>query len=397
MTRVMIIGGGIGGLALAQGLRRAGLPATVFERTQQRTDWLQGYRIHISPHGSRALRDCLAPANWQSFLDTVSADSNGFAFVTQRMRPLLELEHELINPSRDPAARHYGVSRIVLREILLDGLDDIVQLGKTFIRYEVEPDGSVTAHFADGTASNADLLVGADGANSRVRAQLLPHAERVDTGVLAIAGKHPLDGLPPSLTERVNLVLPPRHGSLFTAVWRAGGAGDYALWGFADAVTRFPDTDGLDGRQLIDLTLDRMRGWSPVLHELVGGSDPGSVNVVRMRSAALIKPWETGPVTLMGDAIHSMTPMAGIGANTALRDADLLRRKLVEALPVREAVRAYEREMFGYAFAAVRRSWRNARQAGSGNRLGRAAFRGVLRLTGAVPPLKRRMARTFGS
>ena len=65
----MIIGGGIGGLCLAQGLRRAGIDVTVYERTLTRTDWLQGYRIHINPHGSRALHDCLDPANCVAALE----------------------------------------------------------------------------------------------------------------------------------------------------------------------------------------------------------------------------------------------------------------------------------------------------------------------------------------
>jgi salicylate hydroxylase len=79
---VMIIGGGIGGLCLTQGLRRTGIPVTVYERTQARTDWLQGYRIHINPHGSRALHDCLPPAAWQRFLDSVSVNDGGFGFAT---------------------------------------------------------------------------------------------------------------------------------------------------------------------------------------------------------------------------------------------------------------------------------------------------------------------------
>ena len=64
---VMIIGGGIGGLCLAQGLRRAGIDVTVYERTQARTDWLQGYRIHINPDGSRALSNSLPPTVWRRF------------------------------------------------------------------------------------------------------------------------------------------------------------------------------------------------------------------------------------------------------------------------------------------------------------------------------------------
>jgi 2-polyprenyl-6-methoxyphenol hydroxylase-like FAD-dependent oxidoreductase len=70
----------------------------------------------------------------------------------------------------------------------------VVRYGEAFERYEPAPGGAVTAHFAGGGRVTADLLVGADGANSRVRGQLLPHARRVDTGVLAVAGKHRLAG-----------------------------------------------------------------------------------------------------------------------------------------------------------------------------------------------------------
>ena len=73
-----------------------------------------------------------------------------------------------------------------------------------------------------------------------------------------------------------------------------------------------------------------------------------------------VDPWQTGRVTLLGDAIHNMTPMAGIGANTALRDADLLRRQLI-AVDVRgarlvPAVHEYEGQMRDYGFAAVKQS-----------------------------------------
>jgi len=102
--------------------------------------------------------------------------------------------------------------------------------------------------------------------------------------------------------------------------------------------------------------------------------------------------WPTGPVTLLGDAIHNMTPMAGVGANTALRDADLLRRNLIEAGPdVTAAVADYERRMLEYGFAAVARSLRNARFAASGGPVTRRVMRGVLRGVNLVPPLKRRM------
>ena len=218
----MIIGGGIGGLCLAQGLRRAGIPVTVYERSEARTDWLQGYRIHINPHGSRALHDSLPPAAWQQFLDSVSVNGGGFGFATEQLDDLLRFSGSEILPDAGPADGHYGASRISLREVLLSDLDDVVRLGKTFERYEIGADGLVTAHFSDGTSATADVLIGADGANSRVRRQLLPHAERIDTGIVAIAGKYRLDGadLPGVLRADANMIIPAGSGFLFTAVWQ---------------------------------------------------------------------------------------------------------------------------------------------------------------------------------
>jgi 2-polyprenyl-6-methoxyphenol hydroxylase-like FAD-dependent oxidoreductase len=111
--------------------------------------------------------------------------------------------------------------------------------------------------------------------------------------------------------------------------------------------------------------------------------------------------WPASNVTLLGDAVHNMTPMAGIGANTALRDAAVLRRVLVEVAAGRRelvaAVAEYEEEMRGYANKAVGLSLDNARRAVSDARLPRVAFRTVLRAAQAVPPLKRAMFAGMGS
>jgi 2-polyprenyl-6-methoxyphenol hydroxylase-like FAD-dependent oxidoreductase len=414
-AEIMIIGGGIGGLCLAQGLHSAGVPVTVYERTEARTDWLQGYRIHINPHGSRALHDCLPPPAWQRFLDTVSMSGGGFGFITEGLRDLLRFAGDEILPDASPADSHYGVSRISLREALLTGLDDVVRPGKEFLRYAPAPDGRVRAFFADGTTATADVLIGADGANSRVRAQLLPHAKRIDTGIVAIAGKHRLPAdLPRVLTEDTNVVIPSRRGSLFTSVWQpdhapvpAGAppsflldnASPFALWGFTETAAALPaDTLSLDGPALRDLVLTRIATWSPALRDLIAGSDPATVNAIRVQSSTPLTAWQTGPVTLLGDAIHSMTPMAGIGANTALRDADLLRRALTSpTAPLLPALHSYEKQMLNYGFAAVRRSLRNAHTSTSSHRFGRAAFRAALRTVAATPPLKRRALLTLGN
>src|SRR5690606_18750466 len=115
--RIAIIGGGIGGLCLAQGLRQAGARVTVYERDRTPADRLQGYRVHIDPNGAEALRTCLPPHLWQAFLDTTGTGGQDFAFVTEQMKLLALIE-------TPPEAGHYSVSRITLRQVLLSGLDD---------------------------------------------------------------------------------------------------------------------------------------------------------------------------------------------------------------------------------------------------------------------------------
>jgi 2-polyprenyl-6-methoxyphenol hydroxylase-like FAD-dependent oxidoreductase len=119
---------------------------------------------------------------------------------------------------------------------------------------------------------------------------------------------------------------------------------------------------------------------------------------VPYKTSVPLSPWETTSVTLLGDAIHNMTPMAGLGGNMALRDASFLCRHLVavargrsELLP---ALHAYEAAMIDYGFAAVRTSLRYTEQAISGNRLAPEGTKLFFRVCGALPPLRRAV---FGS
>jgi salicylate hydroxylase len=181
---VVIIGGGIGGLCLAQGLKKAGIGVAVFERDRTPTSRFQGHQIHISPRGSRALQDCLPSELWKTFTATCGKSLRSFRFLTHRMEELRHAEA----PDSDEIERHYSASRITLRQVLLAGLDDIVHFDRAFTRYEQSSDDRVTAFFEDGTSSEGDILVAADGGNSRVRKQFLPQAQRVDTGIRGIRG-----------------------------------------------------------------------------------------------------------------------------------------------------------------------------------------------------------------
>lgn len=207
------------------------MSVAVYERNRARNDWLQGYRIHINPHGSRALHECLPRERWDAFIAAAGKPTAGFGFLTEQLRELLFLGRDLIaGDENDPVASHHSISRITLRQVLLGGMDDLIHTGKEFVKYERTPDGKVRAVFSDGTSATGDVLVAADGANSKVRQRYLPQAHRIDTGVVAIAGKLPLNEetrawLPRRLYTSVNNVMAPKDCFLFVAVWEGIASG----------------------------------------------------------------------------------------------------------------------------------------------------------------------------
>ena len=424
---VIIAGGGIGGLALAQGLHKAGVRVSVYEKTVRRTDSVQGYRVHISPFGSAALKDCLPAHLFDAFVANGGKGGNGFTFATDQLKQLLSIDPELGNGGSDrPEHSHHGISRITLRQILLADLPaDVVHFDKTVTGYERAAEGTVTVRFADGDSATGDVLVGADGGASKIRAQYLPSANRVDTGIVGIAGKYLLteanrSRLDPVLLRAPMAVMPPKDHGMFCApheldaptdLLAAGIGGNdapdpglhldntrsYVFWAFAGRRDAYDPSLGRledqDGALLREIVLDKIVSWSPALKFLVAESAAETVAAIPILTSTPVPAWPSTNVTLLGDAIHSMTPFRGIGANTALRDAQLLSRELVAAdrgeRPLLAAIHAYEAGMLDYGFAAVRTSLRAARQFVAPGRTGRIVTNTVFRTFSAIPPLKR--------
>ncbi len=427
--RVLVVGAGVGGLALAQALVAAGgVDVRIAERNPDAAVWLDGYRLNINPDGSRALHRCLPTPLWEAFVATSATPPGGISFRTEQLRELFTLTREdMTGGSPDPADGQYGVSRRVLRTLLLTGLEDHVQFGAEFERYTVAADGTITAHFADGSPLEADVLVGADGANSRVRAQYLPDAERVPADAGGIAAQVPLTEetrgwLPAVLCDGMTLVMPksgpasmftsafPGRDALMSAI--AAGVGlagrgldedgllddtdDYVLWSVITDHRVLPD-GAVDGPGLQALALDMVRGWDPALRRLITESDPGSVRVMRFRHSRLVEPWISTTATVLGDAVHNMPPVGGLGANSALRDAAALADQIVavrDGAPLVPAIAAYEAQMRDWGYRAIRESVENARRATTAGPLARRMGRAYFRARGLGRHLPRRGARS---
>lgn len=388
---VAIIGGGLGGLSLAQGLKKAGIRFTVFERDTSPTSRPQGYRIHIDPQGSRALHQSLPEPLWRVFVATGGQFAQGFTVMTEQMQELIRFRADMRKV--DPIAQHRSISRIHLRRILLAGLEDAVHFNRRFLSYEETPQGRIAIFFEDGSRAEADLLVGADGIHSRVRRQYLPGNDPVETGVVGIGGKIPLSGRAMELLPRQTLdgpimVLPPSPFSLFMALWKPAPASEehlrllggevpqddepYLIFSLGGRFDRFgfeSANPSLPAESLRQAMREAMTGWHPHLSALADCVDEGEFGVFPVRTSRPIPAWASSRVTLLGDAIHSMTPYRGIGGNIALKDAALLGSHLAAVQSgqrnLGDAVAAYENSMRKYAFAAVADS-RKAMQMANG-------------------------------
>jgi 2-polyprenyl-6-methoxyphenol hydroxylase-like FAD-dependent oxidoreductase len=423
LGRILIAGAGMSGLCLAHGLQAAGFRVTVFERDATPTERISGYRLHINPAGSRAMRACLPDSLWQAVVSS-SGRPGPLTFFTEQQRMLLRIDES--DGGRDPTETSHCVDRFTLRQFLLTGLAD-VRFGHRVTGFSAGNDG-VTAFFADGTSERGNLLVAADGANSAVAGQFLPGAARRPATAFSIAFKVPLDDanrewLPAAFSAGMTLTSPPAQTSLFTSAFvrledaedvadqlhrasgnrpicvsdPAGAYDDYVLCTLIIDQGALPPTVGsYDGPALRMLYVDHTGSWHPFYQRLVNTADATSFSLVAHRSSAFVPPWPTTRITVIGDAVHAMPPVGGLGGNAALRDAQLLTRTLVEVrdhgADLIAALRTHEQQVRRYGYAAIRTAEKAQRK---GLRSGRFALTGQrwgMRMAAHVPAMARRAA-----
>lgn len=344
---IAIVGAGPGGLALARVLHVNGIDAVVYERQSSRDARDQGGMLDIHS-GQRALREA-------GLIDQFYAIARGAG---QDMR-LLEPDGTLLlqedTPDDAPLDRP-EVDRADLRDLLLDSLPEhTVRWGHAF-----ESADNGLLRFTDGSSATYDLLVGADGARSRVRA-LLTDARPAHIGQNVVElGIPDIDHTHPDLAAMVGRgnywVL--GNGKSLAAQRNGDGRVRIGL-SFYNTTEDWLATSGIpfdDPAAARAWLIEELAGWDPRFTALIAACDdkvlPRSITTL---PAGLTWPSTPG-VTLLGDAAHLMPPV-GEGANMALLDGALLGLALAahpDDFPV--AVKEYEREMFERTGAAARMS-----------------------------------------
>jgi len=382
--KVLVVGAGLGGLCLAQGLRRAGVEVRVFEKG---TGTSQDFRLRIDEHGVRALGRCLPPDLLELFRSTCNPlVFPKLAIYDHQLTPLVTWTN---GPAPTKGRASAVTNRRTLQEILLAGLDGVVEYGREVVRVDDKGD-SVIAHFADGAVETGDVLIAADGRDSVVRGQLFPDAEIVDTELRGIYGHAILDGhvrsvLPESVLGGSSPILGPNGLTLSVGAYQPGRkpekaaaaiapyarlspVDDFVKWTLVGSPATFGVTEEAlwtaSPEQLYAIALRLTNDWHPGLAHMIARSDATSAFVLSIRAAMPVPAWPTGRITLLGDAIHAATPIGGTGASTTIRDAALLTEGLAEVDAGRadllDALAAYEVEMRDYGMAAAVWSLRDA-------------------------------------
>ncbi|MER5479441.1 NAD(P)/FAD-dependent oxidoreductase [Streptomyces sp. NPDC002734] len=339
-ARISIVGAGPGGLTCARILQRHGIQATVHDRDARPEARDQGGSLDLhADNGQIALREAgllerffeLARPEGQEMRQL---DPSG-ALTFHRMPEA----GELFKPEID---------RGQLRDMLLDSLHPgTVRWGRGVERVSGPAQGPRRLHFSDGSTTEADLVIGADGAFSRVR-PAVSSATPAYSGVSFLeAWFSDVDRRHPEIAELVG------QGGAHAAdgeraLFAQRNSGDRirvyivqrvpADW-IAARGLRPDDTAGIRA-----LLLEHFAQWSPRLRRMMTDNEGAYVDRPIL---ALPVPhiWEHSPtVTLLGDAAHLMPPL-GVGVNLAMLDACELALALARAATVDDAVRAYETTM----------------------------------------------------
>jgi salicylate hydroxylase len=329
--KIAVIGAGIGGLTAALSLHRAGFDVEVYEQASELTTIGGGinmganavrilYRLGLAPGIERA--GVLPAEHW-----------------TRRWDDGRSLQRSPVNPRCVElyGAPHMTIHRADLLAVIAAGFPaEQVHLGHRLVRFE-ETGERVEAWFENGAHIRADVLVGADGIHSAVRAGLFGEEAPVFAGCVAYRGLVPMERVRHLGVESGNQSWLGPGAHLVHYPVSAGRLLNFVGWTEHDEWNREDWTD----RATVGRALAAFEGWHPQIREIIGAADAAFIWALFDRDP--LPCWSRGRVTLLGDACHPMYPFMGQGAAQAIEDGATLAAVLEEGGDPAASLLRYER------------------------------------------------------
>lgn len=331
VRKVLIVGGGIGGLALSIGLRKAGIDVDVVEIRQQ---WAI-YHVGIIAQ-SNLVRAMVALGIADDCVAT-GFPYSGVRFCDATGRVLSQTPGMKLAGPGYPA--YLGLTRPALHNVLFAASKKagaVIRLGLT-VPELVQFDTKAAVKFTDGSAGEYDLVVGADGVHSQIRTMVF--------------GAH----LKPRFTGegvwRYNISRPPDvdYGSIYAS---ADGPKAGLIPLTRDAAYIFcigaePGNPRFPKHELATIMRDRLKLFGGAIGQLAHEiTNPDLVVYRPLESVLVPSPWHRGRVVIIGDAAHAITPHLGQGAAQAVEDAVVLADELQKNVPVQDALACFERRRY---------------------------------------------------
>jgi len=329
---IAIIGGGIGGIAAGITLLRAGFAVKVFERAGQLRE--VGSGVSLWPNGTGILEEL-------GMLPTILSQGQlGTHFLLRSDSGALLMNIKTAEADTPTVCVH----RADLLRALADAFpQEHVCLGHELVVAQVNG-GKVHLQFSNQSSFVCDGVVGADGIHSRVRNILVGPERPTYRGYTVFRG----------LVDAHPALSPGHNGESWGSGQRFGflAIGKNKVCWYATANTPDPHHLADQGKKLLQ---DIFSSWHHPIPEMVAATDPSTILV---NNACDIKPFRSGvgPVTLLGDAAHALTPNLGQGAGMALEDAFVLAKCLGNRNTVAEGFRLYESLRLPHTRSAILRS-----------------------------------------
>jgi salicylate hydroxylase len=317
--RIGIIGGGIGGLTAALSLRQAGFDVEVYEQAPELTQI--GGGINMGPNAARVLRRL----GLGDGLDREGVRPLGTH--QRRWEDGRTLQKAQLNPQceRLYGAPHITIHRADLLAVIAAGFPpECVHLCHRLVGFADAGD-SVEAWFANGARIDCDVLVGADGIHSAVRAQLFGDEKPRFAGCVAYRGLVPADRIADLGLELGSQSWVGPGGHFVHYFVSRGRLLNFVGWTEHDSWNREDWTD----RATIARARAAFEGWHPQIRRIIAAADTCFIWALFDRDP--LPRWSLGRATLLGDACHPMYPFMGQGAAQAIEDGAALAACLVAA------------------------------------------------------------------